>query len=60
MTNRETLGPRGEALESFLADAQRISRYLEDLSPATPGLALFACAGQNPFETLESGVPFDN
>jgi peptide chain release factor subunit 1 len=57
----KTLGPRGEALESFQADAARIESYLEEqLSPAAQGLALFACADRELFEAVESGVAFEN
>src|SRR3712207_1018215 len=44
----KTFLPRGADLDSFQADAARIERYLaEEYTPATEGLALFACAGQN-------------
>lgn len=57
----KTLLPRGPALDSFHADAERINAYLEEEAPAqAQGLACFACAGQGLFETVEAGVPFDN
>jgi peptide chain release factor subunit 1 len=57
----KSLGPRGEALESFLTDATRIQRFLEeDLSAAAQGVALFACASDNLFDVVEAGVAFDN
>jgi hypothetical protein len=57
----KTLGPRGDALDSFQVDAARIGRYLDEVvTPAAQGLAIFACAGQNLFESLESGVAFEN
>ena len=57
----KTLGPRGEALDSFRADAARVRRYLEDnVTASTQGLALFACAGRDLFATVQAGVPFEN
>ena len=57
----KTLGPRGDGLESFRADAARIERYLaQDFPATTQGLALFACNGQDLFEVVESGVAFEN
>jgi peptide chain release factor subunit 1 len=53
--------PRGPELDSIRADAVRIDRYLEDeYDVATDGLALFACAGRGLFETVETGVPFED
>jgi hypothetical protein len=57
----KTLLPRGPALDSFRRDAQRIQRYVEERLPAAAqGLAVFACAGLDLFEVVESAVPFDN
>lgn len=57
----KTLGPRGPALDSFRSDTQRIQKYLdEQLSSETLGLAVFACAGRDLFETVEVRVPFEN
>jgi peptide chain release factor subunit 1 len=57
----KTLGPRGEDLDSFRADAERISQYLTgEASPAAQGIAIFASHGQNLFETFEAGVAFEN
>ncbi|MGE0538813.1 MAG: Vms1/Ankzf1 family peptidyl-tRNA hydrolase [Dehalococcoidia bacterium] len=53
--------PRGQGLDSVRADAQRIERYLaETYAPGVAGLAIFACAAQQLFETVEVGVPFEN
>lgn len=56
----KTLGPRGAAFDSFHADVERIETYLEqEVAPDTYGLALFACNGQDLFEIIEAGVPFE-
>jgi peptide chain release factor subunit 1 len=53
--------PRGAELDSIRADATRIDRYLEDeYDVASDGLALFACAGRELFETVEADVPFEH
>ncbi len=53
--------PRGPELDSIRADAARIDRYLEDeYDVAADGLALFACAGRELFETVEADVPFEH
>lgn len=55
----KTLLPRGAELDSFRADSDRAQRYVQDrFSPASPGLALFACSGHDLFEAVEAGVPF--
>lgn len=57
----KTFPPRGDGLDSFCADVDRIERFLADDLPAVAqGLALFACAGRDLFETVEAGVAFDN
>jgi peptide subunit release factor 1 (eRF1) len=57
----KTLGPRGPALESFRADAARITDFVNhEFSPETRGLALFACAGRELFEAVEAGAPFED
>lgn len=45
LTRQErAFGPRGAALESFRADAERIQQLVErQLDPADQGLAVFAC-----------------
>jgi len=47
--------------ESFRADVERITRYLErEVRPSANGLAIFACAGADGFfETLQLDVPVD-
>jgi peptide chain release factor subunit 1 len=57
----KTLLPRGPALDSFLRDAERIERYIAEHMPASAqGLAVFACAGRDLFEVIESAVAFEN
>ena len=57
----KTYLPRGSELDSIRADAERIDRYLEgEYDVAADGLALFACAGQELFETVEADVPFEH
>lgn len=57
----KTLLPRGPALDSFRSDAARIQRYIEEHLPTSAqGLAVFACAGRDVFEVVESAVAFDN
>lgn len=58
---RKTFGPRGEALESFAADAARIDDFVENrMEVSTEGLAIFACNALGVFETVEAGTPFEN
>ncbi len=57
----KTFPPRGDDLDSFKADAARVERYLEEeWGSAAQGLGVFACSGRELFETVESGVPFEN
>jgi ribosomal protein L30E len=56
-----TLGPRGEDLESFQADSERIQAYLdEEFDRSAQGLAIFACSGTGLWETVEAGTPFED
>lgn len=56
-----TLGPRGEALDSFRADAERIQEFLDhEFDRSSQGLAIFACSGAGLWETVESGTPFED
>jgi hypothetical protein len=56
----KTLGPRGDAFDSFHADVERIEAHLEqEVAPETAGLAIFACNGQDLFEVVAAGVPFE-
>lgn len=57
----KTFAPRGDDFDSFRNDAERIQRYLEDdFNSAAQGVAIFACAGQGLWETVEVGEPFEN
>jgi peptide chain release factor subunit 1 len=57
----DTLGPRGEELDSFKADAERIRAYLDDdFDRSAEGLAIFACSGDDLWETVEAGLPFED
>jgi hypothetical protein len=56
-----TLGPRGDDLESFKADQERIRTFLdEEFDRSAEGLAIFACSGTGLWETLDTGVPFED
>jgi len=58
---RKTLLPRGEGLDSFDTDAQRIQRFISgEMDPSTEGLAIFACHGIGVWEALEVATPFEN
>jgi peptide subunit release factor 1 (eRF1) len=47
--------------ESFENDAGRIRKYLEnDTQPSWHGLAIFACAGSELFETIPLDTPFND
>jgi ribosomal protein L30E len=57
----KTLLPRGPALDDFRADVARVDHFLEEhAEPWLAGIALFACHPLQLFESLETGVPFDN
>lgn len=46
--------------QSFELDTVRIEKYLqEELNPSTRGLAVFACAAADLFETLQLHAPFE-
>lgn len=53
-----TLLPRGTALNGLRADVARIRQYLDTVPPATQGVAIFASAAHQFFETCESATPF--
>jgi hypothetical protein len=56
-----TLGPRGDAFDSFHADAARIQTFLDErFDRSSQGLALFACSGAGLWETIETGTPFED
>lgn len=57
----KTFLPRGPKLDSFREDAARIQDYLNrEFPPEAQGLAVFACAGRQVFETVEASAAFDN
>jgi peptide subunit release factor 1 (eRF1) len=57
----KTLLPRGQALDDFRADVARVEHFFsEHAEPWLAGVALFACHRLELFESLESGVPFDD
>ncbi len=57
----KTLLPREPMLDSFRKDAEKIQYYFENhTEPWLQGVAIFACDEHNLFETLETGVPFQN
>jgi len=56
-----TLGPRGDAFDSFHADADRIRTFLDqEFDRSSQGLAIFACSGTGLWETVETGTPFED
>lgn len=56
-----TLGPRGDAFDSFQADAERIQSFLDErFDRSSHGLAIFACSGADLWETIEAGAPFED
>lgn len=58
---RRTLGVRGPDVDSFEADAERITAFAhEERDATTEGLAIFACHGIGLFETVEAQTPFEN
>lgn len=57
----QTYWPRGADYDSFKADEERLLEYLQtDFDPAAEGLAVFACSGIGVWETVLSGVGFDD
>ena len=57
----KTYLPRGENVASFEEDVQRVEAFAEgEMQPATKGLAFFACAARELFETVEVEAPFEN
>lgn len=56
-----TLLPRHPALDDYRKDAEKIQLYLENhAEPWLQGVAIFACNAHGLFETLETGVTFQN
>jgi hypothetical protein len=57
---RKTLLPRGEDLESFDADAERVEAFVTgEMEASTEGLAIFACNAYGVFEVVQVGTPFE-
>lgn len=57
----KTYRPRGEDLDSFLADRARIEEFVNrKMSPDTGGLIIFACSAENLWETIETGAELEN
>lgn len=55
------LGPRGDDVDSFTADVERIQSWLdEEFDRASQGVAIFACSGAGLWETVETGAPFED
>ncbi|CAN5217615.1 hypothetical protein BH24CHL7_BH24CHL7_08930 [soil metagenome] len=55
------LEPRTPAHESFVADVERINRFIADEAlPEAQGLALFACHGAGRFETVDTSEDLDD
>jgi peptide chain release factor subunit 1 len=44
--------------ESYRQDAERIGEYAENIPGSVNGVAIYACAGADYFQTLEFDVPF--
>jgi len=56
----ETYTPRSEERESYETDIERIDSFLKtELDPSTKGLAIFACSGEDLFETVQLATPID-
>ncbi len=57
----KTYGPRGEQLESFQKDRERIETFISDeMSEGTQGLIIFACSAADLWETIETGIELEN
>lgn len=57
----KTYLPRGADLDSFRSDCEKINAFIKDeMSPATSGLVIFACAAKGLWETLEVGAELEN
>lgn len=55
-----SLGVRGPALESFLADTAKVHAALAEVDPAAMGIALFSCSAAGLFELVTAPAPFEN
>jgi peptide chain release factor subunit 1 len=59
-TRARTFAPQSAARASFVRDVDRIEKYLAtELRPSTNGLALFACAAESFFETVQLNAPLE-
>lgn len=57
----KTYLPRGENLDSFRADREKIQKFVaNEMSPATSGLIIFACSAENLWEKMEIGAELEN
>jgi len=57
----KTYRPRGDDLDSFLADREKIEEFfIREMSPATSGLIIFACSAENLWEEIEVGAELEN
>ncbi len=57
----KTYRPRGEDLDSFLVDREKIEEFFNrEMSPATSGLIIFACSAKNLWEEIEVGAELEN
>ncbi len=57
----KTFGPRGDQLDSFLADREKIDNFLRDeLSDDAQGVIIFACSAADIWETAEVGIELEN
>ncbi|MDQ6785856.1 MAG: hypothetical protein M3033_03435 [Acidobacteriota bacterium] len=57
----KTYLPRGEDLDSFTADRERIENFVgSKMSPATSGLIIFACSAKDLWEVEEVGATLEN
>lgn len=57
----KTYRPRGEDLDSFLADREKIEEFIgANMSPSTSGLIIFACSAKGLWETIEVGAEVEN
>ena len=57
----KTYRPRGEDLDSFLEDREKIREFLQNqFSNETQGLAIFACSAEKLWEAIEIGTKFEN
>ncbi len=57
----KTFGPRGDDLDSFKADREKIEEFVsQKMSSGTSGLMIFACSAEDLWETVEVGAELEN